>query len=112
MPVPEISTADPLGASTIPPYPVVVIGASISGIAAAVRLTQTGIHDFVVDRTADHGGTWRDNTYPGVAVDIPSVAYQFTFWRNPKKLSKRGGEGLLVRRLHGDRRQKRREGTF
>lgn len=69
------------------PHPdteVAVIGGGLSGIAAAVRLKQAGIRDFtVIERADDVGGTWRDNTYPGVAVDIPSLAYQFSFYRNP-----------------------------
>lgn len=67
-----------------PDYQVVVVGAGIGGICAGVRLKQAGIEDFlIVDRADDLGGTWRDNTYPGVAVDIPSIAYQYTFDRNP-----------------------------
>jgi cation diffusion facilitator CzcD-associated flavoprotein CzcO len=69
---------------TSPDHHVVIIGAGLSGIAAAVRLQQSGVADYiVVDRADDIGGTWRDNTYPGVAVDIPSIAYQYTFRRNP-----------------------------
>ncbi|MFV8310964.1 flavin-containing monooxygenase [Mycobacteroides chelonae] len=67
-----------------PDVEVAVIGGGLSGIAAAVSLKRAGISDFVViERAADIGGTWRDNTYPGVAVDIPSIAYQFSFYRNP-----------------------------
>ncbi|NMN95532.1 flavin-containing monooxygenase [Antrihabitans stalactiti] len=67
-----------------PDYEVVVIGAGVGGICAGVRLKQAGIDNFlIVDRADDLGGTWRDNTYPGVAVDIPSIAYQYTFDRNP-----------------------------
>ena len=73
-----------MAALQVPDYEVVVIGAGVGGICAGVRLKQAGIEDFViVDRADDLGGTWRDNTYPGVAVDIPSIAYQYTFDRNP-----------------------------
>lgn len=63
---------------------VAVIGAGLSGIAAAVKLRRSGISDFVVLEKADRvGGTWRDNTYPGCAVDIPAPVYSFSFRPNP-----------------------------
>jgi cation diffusion facilitator CzcD-associated flavoprotein CzcO len=63
---------------------VVVVGAGLSGIAAAVKLRRGGITDFAVLEKADRvGGTWRDNTYPGCAVDIPSPVYSFSFNPNP-----------------------------
>ncbi|MGH9002694.1 MAG: NAD(P)-binding protein, partial [Acidimicrobiia bacterium] len=50
----------------------------------AVRLKQAGIHDFVVlERAGDVGGTWRDNSYPGCAVDVQSHLYSFSFAPNP-----------------------------
>ncbi len=50
----------------------------------AVRLKQAGYHDFVVlERAADVGGTWRDNTYPGCRCDVPSHLYSFSFAPNP-----------------------------
>jgi cation diffusion facilitator CzcD-associated flavoprotein CzcO len=59
---------------------VAIIGAGLSGICAAVTLRQAGIMDFVVlDRAAEVGGTWRDNTYPGCACDVPSALYSFSF---------------------------------
>jgi cation diffusion facilitator CzcD-associated flavoprotein CzcO len=63
---------------------VAVIGAGLSGIAAAAKLRRAGISDFVVLEKADSvGGTWRENTYPGCAVDIPSPIYSFSFNPNP-----------------------------
>ena len=63
---------------------VVIAGSGFSGIGTAVRLKQAGIHDFVVlERAADVGGTWRDNTYPGAACDVPSHLYSFSFAPNP-----------------------------
>ncbi|HEX2416996.1 MAG TPA: NAD(P)-binding protein, partial [Micromonosporaceae bacterium] len=45
---------------------VAIVGSGFSGIGLAVRLKQAGMHDFVIlERAADLGGTWRDNTYPG-----------------------------------------------
>jgi 2-polyprenyl-6-methoxyphenol hydroxylase-like FAD-dependent oxidoreductase len=55
------------------PYRVVVIGAGFGGIGMAIALKQAGIEDFVVvDRADDLGGTWRDNSYPGLTCDVPS----------------------------------------
>ncbi len=63
-----------------PTHEVVIVGAGFVGICAAIRLKDAGIDDFVIlERADDIGGTWRDNRYPGVAVDIPSVTYQFSF---------------------------------
>ena len=72
--------------TTAPPVEAdaVIIGAGPGGIASAHLLQQKGIHDFViVDRGDDFGGTWRDNHYPGLAVDIPSLWYQLSFAPNP-----------------------------
>jgi len=61
-------------------HEIVVIGAGFSGIGAAIKLAGAGFSDFVVLDEADGvGGTWHWNTYPGVAVDIPSFSYQFSF---------------------------------
>jgi cation diffusion facilitator CzcD-associated flavoprotein CzcO len=61
-------------------HEVVVIGAGFSGIGAAIKLSEAGFWDFLVLDEADGvGGTWHWNTYPGVAVDIPSFSYQFSF---------------------------------
>ena len=50
----------------------------------AVALRRAGIEDFVIlERASDIGGTWRDNRYPGIAVDIPAQAYQFSWELNP-----------------------------
>ena len=58
----------------------VIVGAGLSGIAAGIELKNEGIDSFVLLESADElGGTWRDNTYPGVAVDIPSISYSFKF---------------------------------
>jgi cyclohexanone monooxygenase len=63
---------------------VLVIGAGISGIGAAIQLLENGFEDFVVlEKTQDLGGTWRDNTYPGCACDVPSALYSYSFAQNP-----------------------------
>jgi cation diffusion facilitator CzcD-associated flavoprotein CzcO len=62
------------------PFGVVIIGAGFGGIGMAIRLRQAGIDDFtVLEKAADLGGTWRDNTYPGAACDIPSHLYSFSW---------------------------------
>lgn len=59
---------------------IVIVGAGMAGLGAAWRLLQAGIDDFVVLEAADRvGGTWRDNDYPGCAVDIPSAFYSYSF---------------------------------
>ncbi|MGW7437946.1 flavin-containing monooxygenase [Streptomyces sp. NPDC054849] len=63
---------------------VAVIGSGFSGLGAAVRLRREGITDFVVLERADAvGGTWRDNSYPGCACDVPSHLYSFSFAPHP-----------------------------
>ena len=64
---------------------VAIIGAGFGGLGAAIRLDQEGIHDFVVlEKSDDVGGTWRENTYPGCACDVPSHLYSFSFALNPE----------------------------
>jgi cation diffusion facilitator CzcD-associated flavoprotein CzcO len=63
---------------------VAIVGGGFGGIGAAIRLKQAGIHDFLVfERSGDIGGTWRDNSYPGCACDVPSHLYSFSFAPNP-----------------------------
>ncbi len=70
------------------PYRVVVVGAGFGGIGMAAALKRAGIEDFlVIDKAADLGGTWRDNTYPGLACDVPSNLYSFSF--RPGRWSRR-----------------------
>jgi cation diffusion facilitator CzcD-associated flavoprotein CzcO len=65
-------------------FRVAIVGAGFGGLAMAIALKQEGIHDFVVlERADDLGGTWRDNSYPGCACDVPSHLYSFSFAPNP-----------------------------
>jgi cation diffusion facilitator CzcD-associated flavoprotein CzcO len=72
--------------STVPrasdPGPrIAIIGAGLSGLITAVKLTQAGIRSFtIIDREAGAGGTWRQH-YPGIGVDVPSHLYSFSFKR-------------------------------
>ena len=66
-------------------YRIGIIGSGFAGLCAAIRLRQSGFEDFLIfERAEDVGGTWRDNTYPGCACDIPSNLYSFSFERNPE----------------------------
>jgi cation diffusion facilitator CzcD-associated flavoprotein CzcO len=68
----------------VPDHEIAIIGAGLSGIGAGIALRRAGLEDFVIlERAADIGGTWRDNTYPGLTVDIPAQAYQFSYELNP-----------------------------
>lgn len=61
-----------------------VIGSGFAGLAAAIKLDEDGERDLVViEKGSDVGGTWRDNTYPGAACDVPSQLYSFSFAPNP-----------------------------
>ncbi|ORV09916.1 monooxygenase [Mycobacterium celatum] len=74
------SVPTPTEERVIPDYEVVVVGAGFGGIGAGIALQRQGIHDFVLlDKWDQVGGTWHANTYPGVAVDIPSFVYSFSY---------------------------------
>ena len=63
----------------------VVIGAGMSGILAAIKLREAGYDDVVVyEKSNSIGGTWRENTYPGIACDVPSHFYSYSFALNPE----------------------------
>lgn len=63
---------------------VFIAGAGFAGLGAAIKLAEAGTRDFLcVDRGAEIGGTWRDNSYPGAACDVPSQLYSFSFALNP-----------------------------
>ena len=64
---------------------VVVIGAGMSGILTGIRLRAAGIENFVIYEKATRlGGTWRENTYPGLSCDVPSHHYVYSFEPNPE----------------------------
>ncbi len=65
-------------------FRVVVIGAGMAGLLAGIKLRAMGIDNFTVYEKADRiGGTWRENTYPGLTCDVPSHHYTYSFERNP-----------------------------
>jgi cation diffusion facilitator CzcD-associated flavoprotein CzcO len=74
---------EPAGARR--PLRFAIIGAGMSGILAAIELKKRGLDDFTIYEKADRlGGTWRDNTYPGLSCDVPSHVYAYSFELNPE----------------------------
>ncbi|MEV0077244.1 NAD(P)/FAD-dependent oxidoreductase [Nocardia neocaledoniensis] len=67
-----------------PQLDAVVVGAGFGGMGAAIELDRLGLRNFVIlEREDDLGGTWHVNRYPGLAVDIASVTYSYSFEPNP-----------------------------
>src|SRR4051794_15046911 len=63
---------------------VVIIGAGMSGLCVAHRLRTAGVTDVTLyEKATDVGGTWRENTYPGLSCDVPSRFYSYSFAPNP-----------------------------
>ena len=63
---------------------VAIVGGGFGGLCMAIKLREAGIEDFVVlEKAAEVGGTWRDNTYPGAACDVQSHLYSYSFEGNP-----------------------------
>ncbi len=62
----------------------IILGAGMSGILSAIKLQEAGLDNFAIYEKADRlGGTWRENTYPGLACDVPSHLYSYSFAPNP-----------------------------
>ena len=84
-----------------PDYDVAIIGAGFAGLTAAIRLQRRGSTSFVVfERAAAVGGTWRDNVYPGCAVDIPAPLYSMSFAPNPNWSRLYSGQPEILAYLH------------
>ncbi len=65
-------------------FTVAIIGAGMAGILSAIELSRRGIDCTVFEKADRVGGTWRDNTYPGLSCDVPAHSYTYTFARNPE----------------------------
>ena len=76
----------------------VIIGAGMTGMLLVIKLREAGITNItLLEKAASMGGTWRENTYPGVACDVPSHGYTYSFEHNPdwSNLFPRGEEIYL-----------------
>jgi 4-hydroxyacetophenone monooxygenase len=74
-------------------FKVAVIGAGLAGICAAIQLEQAGIPFVILEKNADIGGTWFENSYPGCGVDTPNHYFSYSFSPNndwPHHFSKQG----------------------
>ena len=61
-------------------FETVIVGVGISGFGEALELMREGLGSYLIlEKAEDLGGTWRANTYPGIAVDIPSISYCFSY---------------------------------
>ena len=71
--------------SANPCYEVTVMGDGFAGLGAAIQLKQAGIENFILlEKAAELGGVWPENTYPGCACDVPSSLYSYSFAPNPQ----------------------------
>ncbi len=78
-----------------------IIGAGFAGLGTAIKLKAAGVTNFVIlERAAEVGGTWRDNTYPGAACDIPSNLYSYSFAPNPNWSRSYSGSAEILRYVH------------
>lgn len=76
-----LAPARPPGPLEPADFSVLIIGAGISGMIAAVRLRELGVPFVIVERNHEVGGVWLTNTYPGAGVDTPSYLYSFSFYQ-------------------------------
>jgi cation diffusion facilitator CzcD-associated flavoprotein CzcO len=78
-------------------HTVIVVGTGFSGLCAGILLQKAGIHSFTILEKADRiGGTWRENTYPGAACDVPSHLYSYSFEPNPSWSRSYGGQAEIL----------------
>ncbi|WP_088306496.1 flavin-containing monooxygenase [Novosphingobium sp. B 225] len=83
--------------ATESPLRFVIIGAGMGGILTAIKLKEAGFNNFVIVEKGDSvGGTWRENSYPGLHCDFPSHFYSYSFFHNPN-WSRRFSPGAEIR---------------
>jgi len=73
----ESSTQQPMHTRAL------IIGTGFSGLGMGIELQRRGVDFLILEKADDVGGTWRDNTYPGAACDVPSHLYSFSFEPKP-----------------------------
>lgn len=65
-------------------YDAIIVGAGFGGMGAAIQLNRLGYDNLLIlERESELGGTWHVNHYPGLAMDIPSATYSYSFEPNP-----------------------------
>jgi 4-hydroxyacetophenone monooxygenase len=69
--------------STPSPFHVLIVGAGMSGLCAAIQLSQLGVPYTILEKNPSVGGTWFENSYPGCRVDVPNHFYSYSFAPNP-----------------------------
>ena len=75
----QVKFLDHQAISSPPDFNVVVIGAGVSGLCAAINLQMLGINFQVIERNSTVGGVWWENSYPGAGVDTPNHLYSYSF---------------------------------
>ena len=83
----------PVSSETKAHYPVLVIGAGMSGMLMGLRLRQADLPFTIIEKNESAGGTWFENQYPGLRVDVPSHSYSFSFTQDhpwPHLFSRQG----------------------
>ena len=79
----KIEWREEIPASRLEKFQVVIAGAGFSGIVMGLRLKQAGIPFVIFEKNEAIGGTWYENTYPGIGVDTPCHFYSFSLLPNP-----------------------------
>ena len=75
----QVKFLDHQAISSPPDFNVIVIGAGVSGLCAAINLQMLGINFQVIERNSTVGGVWWENSYPGAGVDTPNHLYSYSF---------------------------------
>lgn len=92
----------PVGEDRVRHVKVAVIGAGVAGLCAGVQLKRVIGADFVIlEKANEVGGTWRENTYPGVECDVPSHLYSYSFDLNPHWTREYPSGGEILQYLRG-----------
>ena len=104
----------PPSADALAQFHVVLIGAGFTGVAMGIKLLEAGIPFTIVEKNPDIGGTWFENTYPGVGVDTANHFYSYSFNNNPdwNHFFAKGADILAYIKRNADRNELRRKVRF